>query len=192
MTGAMTQKRRPLRPLDEAQLRDLALTYVGRFATTRARLERYLRRKIAERGWDGADWDGAAEQVAQAMLNLGYVDDAAWAGMTARALSRRGYGARRIDQSLWAAGVDAADRTESHAIVAETRLDSALRLAQRRRWGPYATAAECDPRQREKQVAAFLRAGHDVAIARRILSLAPGADISELMNDDASARLEEK
>lgn len=185
MTGAMKHNSRTPRPLDEAQLRDLALYYVGRFATTRVKLQRYLSRKITERGWDGQDPSGAAARVAEQLTSLGYVDDAGWASMTARSLVRRGYGARRVDQSLWAAGVADDDRLESRAIVAETRLISALRLAERRRWGPFAVEAVVDdPHRREKQVATFVRAGHDARIARRILALAPGADISELVDDD--------
>ena len=39
-------------------------------------------------------------------------------------------------------------------------------LARRKRIGPYATAP-LDPKQREKAIAAFLRAGHAYALARR-------------------------
>ena len=41
------------RPLDPARLEELALAYVARFATSAAKLERYLPRKLRERGWDG-------------------------------------------------------------------------------------------------------------------------------------------
>jgi len=39
--------------LDESRLNELALRYVGRFATTRAKLRTYLERKVRERGWSG-------------------------------------------------------------------------------------------------------------------------------------------
>lgn len=183
MTGAMRRTHRSPRPLDESQLREVALVYVGRFATTRTRLERYLARKITQRGWDASDERAAVERIVGELVALGYVDDAAFAGMTARALSRRGYGGRRVDQSLWAAGVGEEDRAEAQGIIADARVESALKLAQRRRWGPFAAQPESDPRQRERQVAAFIRAGHDVGLARRILALAPGADIGELVDE---------
>jgi len=59
--------RRALPPLDESKLNELAQRYVGRFATTRAKLSSYLRRKVRERGWDGArppDVEAAAERLA--------------------------------------------------------------------------------------------------------------------------------
>ncbi len=37
-------------PLTATRLQDLALSYVARFATTRAKLEAYLVRKLRERG----------------------------------------------------------------------------------------------------------------------------------------------
>src|SRR5690606_22662366 len=43
--------RRAPKPLDAARLDELALTYVARFATSAAKLERYLKRKLRERGW---------------------------------------------------------------------------------------------------------------------------------------------
>ena len=76
-------KKRGARPLDAVSLRDLALSYVGRFATTGAKLEAYLARKIRERGVaedaDGRlvelDVAGLVEQFAA----RGYVDDDAYA-----------------------------------------------------------------------------------------------------------------
>jgi regulatory protein len=45
------RERKRLPPLDGERLRAIALTYVGRYATSCARLAAYLDRKIAERGW---------------------------------------------------------------------------------------------------------------------------------------------
>ena len=47
-----THKPRP--PLDQEGLERLALFYAGRYATTRAKLRTYLKRKVAERGWSGS------------------------------------------------------------------------------------------------------------------------------------------
>ena len=102
MTVRKSRKRRP--PLDAARLDELALVYVGRFATTRAKLSSYLARKIRERGWEDArpaDVEGVVERLSA----LGYVDDAAYALSKSRALTGRGFGARRVRQSLRAAGI---------------------------------------------------------------------------------------
>src|SRR5579864_698448 len=39
-------------PLDRERLEEMALRYVGRFATTKAKLTAYLWRKVRERGWN--------------------------------------------------------------------------------------------------------------------------------------------
>ncbi|WP_298398629.1 RecX family transcriptional regulator [Sphingobium sp.] len=172
----MTGKRLPP-PLDEAALRDMALRHVARFATSRGKLLAYLNRKIRERGWGGeqpADPDGLADRF----VALGYIDDAGYAVMKSASLSRRGYGARRIGEALRAAGIAEGDREQADAQTASDAWSAADRFARRKRIGPYAPAP-LDPKQREKAIAAFLRAGHAHAIARRWVDAAPGEAMEE-------------
>jgi regulatory protein len=174
---ARREKRAP-RPLDQAALHDLALSYVARFATTGAKLEGYLLRKLRERGIAENGEDGRAAPidvpalVAQ-MIEAGYVDDDAFARMRSRDLTARGFGARRIEQALWAAGVDEPTRAD-HAPGEEERRQAAVRLAQKRRFGPFSRSEACsdradEARAREKAIAAMLRAGHEFAHARFIV-----------------------
>jgi regulatory protein len=171
-----SRRRRPVPPLDEAKLNELALRYVGRFATTRAKLRSYLARKLRERGWDGArEPDPAA--IADRFADQGYIDDSSYALAKSRSLTGRGYGKRRVAQALLAAGVD-----EEHGIAArehaeEEQVSAALRFARRRRVGPFAESAILDPRQKEKALAAMIRAGHGFELSRAILALAPGAEV---------------
>lgn len=178
MSRAVTRNSTP-RPLNDRSLDEIALRYVGRFATTRARLIAYLNRKVKERGWDGA---GAPDTVALAdrMVGYGYVDDAAYAEMKSRGLLRRGYGARRVEDALRAAGIAEGQRHELRdQFDDQQRKDAALLFARRRKFGPYATEAATDPKSRNRIFAAFLRAGHDPTMARAIMALAPGSDVSE-------------
>lgn len=46
------REKRPPKPLDGDRLEELALHYVSRYATTKAKLVRYLDRKLHARGWD--------------------------------------------------------------------------------------------------------------------------------------------
>ena len=167
MTG-----KRPRPPLDDDSLRDLALRYVGRFATSRAKLLAYLQRKLQERGWAG-EGPPKPEQLVERFAELRYVDDRSFAVMKSAALSRRGYGARRIDESLRAAGIEASDREEAGNQTSGESWTAADRFARRKRLGPYAPAP-LDPKQREKAIAAFLRAGHSYETARRWTDASPG------------------
>ena len=172
-------KRSRNRPLDTVSLRDLALSYVGRFATTGAKLEAYLARKIRERGV-AEDEDGRTVELdvtglVTQFIERGYVDDSAYARAKARDLGARGYGARRIDQALWAAGVDETVR-DDHAPSTAERRRAALTMAKKRRFGPFGLSdiddggfVEADRKLREKHIAAMLRAGHDLEMVRFIL-----------------------
>jgi regulatory protein len=159
-------------PLDEAGLERAALFYASRYATTRAKLRSYLARKLRERGWEGAGEPPLAALV-ERMARLGYVDDRAFASARAAALSRRGYGAGRVDAALRAAGIEAEDAAGAREITADCAWEAALRFAERRKLGPFA-AARIDRAAREKGLAAMLRAGHPARLARRILAAGPG------------------
>ena len=168
---------RTLAPLDAAALERLALRYVERFATTRGKLTDYLRRKIRERGWEGAPDDPGADPAgtAERMAALGYIDDRAWAEARAGALGRRGLGARRVTGALMAAGVGEADRAAVAPDVAAQAVDAALKFARRKRLGPWG-AGEQDRAGRDKALGAMLRAGHPIDLSRRILTLPPGTE----------------
>jgi regulatory protein len=168
------------KPLDAAALERLALRYVERFQTTRGKLCLYLERKIRERGWEGPKSDPA--MLADRIVALGYVDDRAWAEAKAAALARRGLGARRVSIALQQARVDQDEVARIADINRPDAVASALSFARRRRIGPFSDGVADRP-LREKQLAALVRAGHDFALARRIVALAPDSDTSELLSE---------
>lgn len=154
-------------PLDAAKLEALALAYVGRYATTRAKLASYLERKLAMRGWDGAGEAGVAT-IVERCAALGYIDDVAFATARGASLSRRGYGARRVAQDLRAAGIAADDAAPIEEAARDQALQAALAYAKRRRIGPFSAVAAVDVKSQQRCFAALLRAGHDPEIARRV------------------------
>ena len=173
---ALTKARRALPPLGQTALQELALRYVGKYATTRAKLRSYLSRKLRERGWEG-EREPDLEALANRFAELGYIDDAGYALGQSRSLSRRGYGKRRLADKLRAAGVGDADRAAADAHADGEAVAAALRFAERRRLGPFAVVA-ADRAQREKWIAAMVRAGHGYGLARIIADLNPGQFIN--------------
>jgi regulatory protein len=163
------RKKRTGKPLDRASLNELAMRYVARFATTSAKLETYLGRKLRERGWED-ETPPAIGPLVEDFVERGFVDDAGWARSRAAALSGRGYGSRRIDQALRAAGIDEQVRA-TNRLAHHAAREAALRLARRRGFGPYGSgyAGEEGRKLREKNLAAMIRAGHDFDHARRVL-----------------------
>jgi regulatory protein len=165
------------KPLDSEALNRLALHYVGRYATTCAKLTAYLRRKVGERGWvDGNTPD--IDAIVHRCAELGYVDDRAFAETRAASLNRRGYGPRRIGAALQGAGI-------SRDLTADVMPDDASALiaaevyAKRKRLGAFGPV-HTDPKLRQRQFAAMLRAGHSFDLAKRFTS----AVSTEVESDD--------
>ena len=159
------------KPLDAPRLEELALAYVARFATSAAKLETYLRRKLRERGWEGESAAPTADLIAaliERLVSAGYVDDTAYARSKSGSLLRRGFGERRIGQALGAAGIAAEVREEVRSGMSAQRR-AALALAAKRRFGPFGDKAG-DRAGREKQIGAMLRAGHPLDSARELVN----------------------
>ncbi len=181
--GQTRRERRPPKPLTTDRLQEMALAYVARFATSSHKLQDYLRRKLRERGWDedeGEFPDVAA--MAQRYVDLGYIDDEAYARMKSGGLMRRGYGQRRVNQALNAAGIDEETRNAVKMGEGKQRA-AALVMARKRRFGPFGLE-EIDRAKRERQIAAMLRAGHSYDSAKAMID-APNITAAEAWADPA-------
>jgi regulatory protein len=163
------------RPINAAQLQELALGYAARYATTAAKLRRYLVRMLRERVWTPAE-PADLDALVQRLTSLGYVDDRAYAASKQRDLSARGFGAGRVRGALAAAGVSRDDVTA--VLVPDDGAEAdpypaAIAFARRRRFGPFARdGVTADPARRNRELAAMARAGHDFDVARRVLNAA--------------------
>ena len=164
--------RKPRPPLDGEALERLAIFYVGRYATTRAKLARYLQTKLASRGWSAAG-DPPIASIVERMAAAGYVDDSAYAEAKTASLQRRGYGERRVTMALRAAGIAEQELDDAREAARSGSMQAALAFARRRGLGPYAQAMP-DRDQRNRAFAAMMRAGHSSEIVRKILDCAPG------------------
>jgi regulatory protein len=164
-----------LPPLDQRKLQELALRYVGKYATTRAKLCSYLARKLRERGWEG-DRQPDLEALANRFAELGYIDDASFALAQSRSLSSHGYGKRKITEKLRLAGVEASDGEAANEHADKEAVAAALRFAERRHIGPFASGPT-DRLKRERWIAAMVRAGHGFTLARIIAEFTPGAAV---------------
>lgn len=166
------------RPLDEPLLRALGLAYVGRYATTQARLSAYLRRKVRERGWSPAG-EPPIDRLVSEFADLRYVDDAQFAESRAGALFRRGFGPRRVRAALHQAGIDSETADERSTLAPDAAIEAARAFARRKRLGPFG-APDQDARTRQKAFAAMMRAGHSFSVARMIL----GEEFLEMNHHD--------
>lgn len=178
------QSRKVNRPLDSARLNEMALAYVARFATSSGRLSAYLKRKIREHGWD----DSAPHNVAalvETMVERGYIDDAGFALARGAGMMRRGFGARRIADTLAHDGIAAPLVAKASGTVHERRV-AALAFAQRKRLGPFGAGSGesgLDRATRARQVAAMVRAGHPYVTASALIDAADAAMAQEWVDE---------
>lgn len=164
--------KQPPPPLNDERLRGLALHYVGKYATTQAKLGAYLARKIRERGWDGERRTDVAALIEQ-FAELGYINDAQFAEARSRSFVRRGYGERRLNDDLRASGIGETDAVPAKEHMSESVFVAAENFARRKRLGPFASEP-ASPEKRQKQLHAFLRAGHGFELAKRFVNAEPG------------------
>lgn len=164
-------------------LENAALHYLERFASSSANLRRVLMRKVdrsvAHWGGERADHAPQVEDVLAKLARLGYVNDAAYAEQKTRALHRQGKGTRTIRATLAAKGIDAGQAAAALGAlaedVAEPDLAAAIRLARKRKLGPFRPGAREEFRQ--KDLAALARAGFDFDTARRVIEAEDSATL---------------
>ncbi len=188
---ATARARRGPREATAKYLRNSALHYLDRYATSSAHLRRLLLAKVARsaraHGTDPQAGAAAVDALIAEFLGAGVLDDARYAGDRALILFRRGASARAIRGALLAKGVaseaiePALERLGAEA--AEPELAAALAYARRRRLGPY-RSPQARAAMREKDLAALGRRGFGYDLARRVIET---RDLSEL-EEEAGAR----
>jgi regulatory protein len=172
-------------PPDDASLREAALNYLARYATTEAGLRRVLQRRIDRWAHQAADRDDAGTHVAAAksaipaivarMVELGLVNDAEYAETRARGLALSGRSRRTITSRLMAKGVAPDRAREVLPDHAGGELASALILARKRRIGPF---RKSEP-DRNRELGVLARAGfpRDVALQALTMEAAEAEEI---------------
>ena len=172
---------KPPRPLDERSLERAALSYVKRFPTSVANLDRVLVRRIqrAERREGGfseekrASLERCRERMVKQLIDAGLLDDAAFAKGLAHSLKRQGFPRFRIIQRLREKGVGALERDAALELLEEDEGDpdkvAAYNLARRRRLGPYRRDEQERQARRQKDLAVLARAGFPFGLARQVI-----------------------
>ena len=175
--------RRPRR-IAIADLDQIALDYLARFATSRKRVEDMLARRIRKsahfHGDDPAPLLAAVPVVIAKLERNRFLDDESFAGMKAASLTRRGTSRRQVGAKLAQLGIEADARAKAIDGLAEEFGDAeeaaAIAYAKRRRLGRYRArhiAGEQRQEQAKRDLAAMARAGFGFDLARRVL----GGDI---------------
>ncbi len=174
------RRRRGPKKATARSIENAALHYLGRYAASKAHLRRVLMARVQRSAYHHGTDEGEGAKFVDAVIEkferLGYLDDKAFAAMRARSLYTRGTPLRGIRFKLAQQGVEEADVESALAVlveeegVAEPDLAAAVKLAERRRLGPF---GDQDPEtldaRRNRDLGRLARAGFSYDIAKRVI-----------------------
>jgi regulatory protein len=180
-----TRKRRTPRPITPSLLERWALAYLNRYATSAQNLRAVLRRKAIRNDPEAQakipDLEAWIDELVRTLEGSGYVDDGTYALGLATRLHGRGASVQLIRARLREKGLPS-----DHIEAALERTDreggdfaAALRYARRRGFGPFRADPELRSQRRERDLAAFARAGFGYGVAIRILDAESAEELEE-------------
>ncbi len=186
-----TPRQQKAKRISPSYLENSALYYLQRFDSTAENLRRVLTRKVKRSialGNTELDMDeamGWINNAVQKMQRLGYVDDVRTATFKARNMFHRGTAPAMIRRKLSMAG--AGEEAIGQAMDGLTEdngdnlsIQAAIRLAKRRRLGPFRTP-EARQDRRDKDLAALARSGFDLDTARQVIDADTAEDLLEIL-----------
>lgn len=185
-TGRRPAKRVPRKPTPE-RLANIALHHLERFATSAEHLRHVLERRVLKASYvrDDVDVDeakGWIDDLIKRYVDAGLLNDRAYAEGRARTLLAQGNAERLIRMKLMQKGVDADDIDAALAALGDEHTDpefaAAVKLARRRRLGPYADPAKRED-MREKHLAALARAGFSYDMAREVIDAEDALELED-------------
>ena len=168
------RKRKPQKKITPQRLKNIGLYYLKRFESSVENLRSVLRRRIDAYARENPEWNkqeayGWAEEVLSEFERLHYLDDSRYAEIKVRSYLNSGKPARYIETKLKAKGINAAEIAEILAEQEYNPLEMALKLAKRKKIGPY-RAAESRREFRQKDMATLVRAGFDYDVVCDVLN----------------------
>lgn len=171
----MARGTKPPKRITKPRLRNIAIAYVGRYGGSEKRLSEVLARRVERAHYvHGGDKDEHLGWVAETVASLvatRVLDEVMNARSAAMSLHLTGKPERVVRQRLrlkgYAQGSIAAgvERIREHVGDSDDPdLVAACRYARRRGFGPYARPGR-EPKERDKQLAAMMRAGFPYRLA---------------------------
>ena len=184
-------ERKPPKKITETYLHNSGLYYLQRFAASAGQFRIVMQRKIdrsCQHHLDQRREDCIVmlDALIAKFETIGLLNDEGYARGMVTTLRRRGLSERAIFMKLRNRGLSenrikdalATFNEENRTDSAQSEFQAALRLAQKKKVGPYAR----EDFVYDKALAAFARAGFSFDVARRVLDMNP-----EDLNDDPGA-----
>lgn len=166
------------------RLRRSAFAYLERYSASEARFRAVMVRKL--RRWREAGEadveEGEAARLIEALAGdfrrLGLIDDGLYAESKVASARRKGQSRAGIAGLLRARGVNAETAAAAIEAAGIDELTAALRLARRRRLGPWRRGEDADREGETREIATLVRRGFEYALARQVVRM-PLAEAEE-------------
>ena len=177
---------RPYADRIKKRLTNKALHYLGRYASTSARLEAILRKfaKLKLGQADPALFDRIVREVVESCVKLGYVDDKAFIKSQLRQGLRNGFSQQRILLKLARKGISRElavavmdEQTGEASDKGDSELAAALIYARKKSVGPY-SRAEPHHLENQRHLARLARNGFSFDVVKQVMAL-PSADAAD-------------
>ncbi len=167
--------RQPQRKITPQRLKNIALYYLQRFESSAENLRSVLHRRIEKYAHENPEFDKTAayqwvEDILADFERLHYLDDARYAELKVRDYLAAGKPARYIQGKLKQKGIAESQISEILAAQEYDPVQMALRLAQRKKIGPY-RPQEQRREWRQKDLGTLIRAGFDYDVAGEVLNM---------------------
>lgn len=170
----LEKKDKPMRKMTKVRIKNIGLYYLKRFESSVANLRSVLRRRVNDYAFhtpefvkqEGYDW---IEEVLSDFQRVGYLNDARYSELKIKDYMAAGKSPRYIHGKLREKGID---ENLIEKLIAEQDFDpfeSALKLARKRRIGPFSASEKVRKERRSKDLAILVRAGFDYDVAVKVL-----------------------
>lgn len=180
--------KKPTKRITEIYLSNAGAYYLQRYSASSAHFRSVMMRKIQKSCREYPDQTieeckQILERVIEKFTSLGYLDDSSYVRSKVLSLRSRGLSERAIQAKLASHAIpDDAVRaaltcySTDHGLTdEEAEMQAAIKLARKKKIGPFAVYAT--PESREKSMATLARAGFSYDIARKVVCM-PAADVN--------------
>ena len=156
------------------RLKNIALYYLKRFETTEYNLRSVLKRRIDDYAYWDRDFNKNEayhwlDELMSDFIRLGYVNDERYAEIKIRSYLAVGKSLRYISNKLKEKGID---ENLADKLLSQQEYDAfamALRLAKKKKIGPYCEDEKLRRERRNKDMGVLIRAGFDYDVVIRVL-----------------------
>ena len=179
------KSKRPIKKITPQRLKNIGLYYLKRFESSVENLRLVLQKRVNQYAKTNPEFDKQeayqwVENILEEFEKLHYLDDERFTEIKVRQYLSTGKPARYIQNKLREKGIANAQIDEMLDDFGYNPQEMALKLAKRKKIGPFRPDEESRKLNRQKDMASLIRAGFDYDVVSEIM----GADFIDDGTDD--------